>query len=121
MYIQVLKKRYKIVFSYIGTLFMFFSVVIMIPCIFCFLYPGEFNSSLSFLYTAILSFGFGLFLSLWTKLKPGTPVTIQEGSLIVLFVWIFGIIFSSCPLFLKAFYLFHMQFLNQQADGQQLA
>ncbi len=97
MYIQVLKKRYKIVFSYIGTLFIFFSVVIMIPCIFCILYPEEFNSSLSFLYTAILSFVFGLILSLWTKLKPGTPVTIQEGSLIVLFAWIFGIIFSSLP------------------------
>ncbi|MDK2950416.1 MAG: trk/ktr system potassium uptake protein [Kosmotogales bacterium] len=97
MYIQVLKKRYKIVFSYIGTLFMFFSIVLLIPCVFCVMYPGDLNSSLSFIYTAILSFLFGFILSIWTKLKPGTPVTIQEGSLIVLFVWIFGIFFSSLP------------------------
>ena len=97
MYIHSLKKRYQIVFGYIGNLFIYFPLILMIPVLFCFWYPEEWGDSLFFLASALVSLAFGFAFKYWLKVKPGTPISVQEGAIIVVFAWVFGIIFSALP------------------------
>lgn len=97
MYPKALKKRYKVIFGYIGELFVYFSVALLTPLIIGIWYPEELSNAEPFVYAALVSFLFGMAFKLWLKVKPGTPLTVQEGAIIVVFVWIFGIVFSALP------------------------
>ncbi|MEA2067281.1 MAG: potassium transporter TrkG [Thermotogota bacterium] len=101
MYLLTMKERYKVIFGYIGRLFTYFPIVISLPLLFFFWYPeSQLSDMLPFIYTAIIVMIFGLAFGITYKVKPGTPLTIQEGAIIVVLVWTFGIFFSSLPFYL---------------------
>ncbi|MGC9383360.1 MAG: TrkH family potassium uptake protein [Kosmotogaceae bacterium] len=101
MYLLTMKERYKVILGYIGRLFTYFPIVLSLPLLFFFWYPeNQFSDMLPFIYTAIIVLIFGLAFRITFKVKPGTPLTIQEGAIIVVLVWTFGIFFSSLPFYL---------------------
>jgi trk system potassium uptake protein TrkH len=56
MYRNLLKQRYRLVFGYIGNLFVFFPLVMMLPVLYCIWYPSVFVDSLPFLEAAVICF-----------------------------------------------------------------
>ncbi|MDD5743752.1 MAG: TrkH family potassium uptake protein [Mesotoga sp.] len=97
MYRNLLKQRYRLVFGYIGNLFVFFPLVLLLPMLYCIWDPSVFMESLPFLEAAVISFSFGMLFKLIMKVRPGAPITVQEGAIIVFFAWVCGIVFSALP------------------------
>mgnify|MGYP000883480479 FL=1 len=116
MHINLLKHRYRLVFGYIGNLFVFFPIILLLPLIYCFWNPELFLESLSFIVAAVISFLFGMLFKITMKVKPGSPITVQEGAIIVLFAWIFAIIFSAIP-FIFGGYLNFTQAIFEATSG----
>ncbi|MFO7882460.1 MAG: TrkH family potassium uptake protein [Kosmotogaceae bacterium] len=101
MYLITMKERYRIILGYIGQLFTYFPIIIMLPVMLFFWYSeNQFSEMLPFIYTALIVLVFGLAFRMTFKVKPGTPLTVQEGAIIVVLVWVFGIFFSSLPFYL---------------------
>ncbi|MDI9368365.1 MAG: TrkH family potassium uptake protein [Thermotogota bacterium] len=97
MFQNLLKQRYRLVFGYLGNLFVFFPIVLLIPLLYCIGNPGVFVESLAFITTAVLSFAMGLMLKLTMRVRPGSPITVQEGAIVVLFSWVIAILLSALP------------------------
>ncbi len=97
MFQNLLKQRYRLVFGYLGNLFVFFPIVLLIPLLYCIGNPDVFVQSLAFVTTAVLSFAMGLILKLTMRVRPGSPITIQEGAIVVLFSWVIAILLSALP------------------------
>lgn len=100
-YIEALKLQYKVIFHHVGTLFSYFSLVIMIPVLFCFAYPHEWPNAVYFAETAGISLSIGLLLKYLFTPPKNTPLTIKEGSIIVLLTWTLGILISALPFILS--------------------
>ena len=96
-YFSVVVRRFRIVFWNIGTLFTWFSAILLFPLIFLIFYPEEIHYALGFVESAILSFIFGISMKLASNIKESPAITVQEGAVIVLFSWIFAIFFSALP------------------------
>lgn len=97
MYRNLLKQRYRLVFGYIGNLFVFFPLVLLLPLLYCVWNPTTLMESLAFVQAAAMSFVVGLSFKISMKVRPGAPITVQEGALIVLFAWVLAILFSALP------------------------
>ncbi|WP_258001681.1 hypothetical protein [Mesotoga sp. Brook.08.YT.4.2.5.1] len=95
MFQNILKQRYRLVFGYLGNLFIFFPILLLIPLSYCIWNPSTFAESLSFIVTAFLSFVMGLVLKMTMRVKPGSAITVQEGAIVVLFSWIIAILLSA--------------------------
>ena len=96
-YIDLLKRRYRVVSWNLGTLFMGFSLILLFPLIFLIFYPEESSNAYYFVEAAAISFLLGYFLRSVSGLEKSEVVMIQEGAVIVLFSWIGVIILSALP------------------------
>ncbi|MCD6449836.1 MAG: TrkH family potassium uptake protein [Thermotogaceae bacterium] len=98
-YVTVLKRRYRVTLWNLGSLFLWFSLLILFPVIFVIFYPEELHNGLYFVYAAVISALLGYFLQVTSRIKKeeASLVTIQEGAVIVLFSWIGVIMLSSLP------------------------
>ncbi|MDK2864686.1 MAG: trk/ktr system potassium uptake protein [Thermotogota bacterium] len=96
-YTETLKLHYKIIFHHVGTLFTYFPVIVLVPILFCFAYPEEWSNALFFAETALVSLSLGLLLRYLFKPPKNAPLTIKEGTIIVLFTWTIGIFISALP------------------------
>ncbi len=92
-----LRERYRIVFGYVGNLFIFFPLLLLIPAVFALVFPHEVSYAIPFLLSGAIVLAFGLMLRLTMKVKPGTPVMPQEAPLIAVISWIISIVFSALP------------------------
>jgi len=96
-YLSVVVRRFRIVLWNVGTLFTWFSVILLFPLVFLIFYPEEVHYALGFVESAVLSFMFGIAIKLASNIKESHVITVQEGAVIVLFSWIFAIFFSALP------------------------
>ncbi len=92
-----LRERYRVIFGYVGNLFVFFPLLLMIPVFFTLVFSEEISHTLPFLISAALAFAFGFMLKTSTRVKPRTPITPQEAPIIVVIAWIMSIVFSALP------------------------
>jgi len=116
MFQNILKQRYRLVFGYLGNLFIFFPILLLIPLSYCIWNPSTFAESLSFIVTAFLSFVMGLVLKMTMRVKPGSAITVQEGAIVVLFSWIIAILLSALP-FVIGGYLDFTQAVFESTSG----
>lgn len=101
-YLSVVVRRFRIVLWNVGTLFTWFSAILLFPLVFLIFYPEEIHYALGFVESAVLSFIFGIAMKLVSGIKESHVITVQEGAVIVLFSWIFAIFFSALPfIFMK--------------------
>ncbi len=98
-YLSILKKRYSIILWNLGSLFQWFTFILLFPLIFVLFYPNELHSGVYFIEAAIISFLFGVFLKLSSSIskEEANIVMIQEGAVIVLFSWVGVILLSALP------------------------
>ncbi|PIJ63393.1 potassium transporter [Mesotoga sp. HF07.pep.5.2.highcov] len=106
MFLNLLKQRYRLVFGYLGNLFVFFPIVLLIPLLYCIWYPEDFLQSLAFVEAASISFVIGMALKLTMKVRPGSPISVQEGAIVVLFSWVMAIILSALPFIFAGYFNF---------------
>ncbi|MEO1286173.1 MAG: TrkH family potassium uptake protein [Chloroflexota bacterium] len=99
---QYLRERYRALFSYIGLIVAVIGIVQLIPLILLVFYPDEVSYAPSFLSVGLPVLLIGL-LS-WRLLKPkqDVSVTLQEGFVVVLLVWLIAMITGAIPIMLIA-------------------
>ena len=98
-YLSILRLRYRIISWNLGTLFQWFSLIILFPVVFVLFYPEEAPNSVPFVETAVVSFILGTSLKWLSGIekKDASTVMIQEGAVIVLFSWMGVILLSALP------------------------
>jgi len=96
-YSILLRKTYSHILGYTGSMLIGFSIVLLIPIFFCFLYPEEWGNSLYFIESAIITFMIGIALRYPNRMNKGNILTVKEGAIVVLLVWTLNIMFSALP------------------------
>lgn len=96
-YSVLLRRTYSHILGYTGNMLMGFSVILMIPIFFCFLYPEEWKNSLYFIESAATTFIVGVALRYPNKINKDNILTMKEGAIVVLLVWTLNIMFSALP------------------------
>lgn len=92
-----LKERYRQILHYCGLILLLSGVILFLPLISVFAYPGEIIYIKSFIIPAFSLMFLGLIL--WRFFYPSETIilNIQEGGVIVLVSWLLVMIFSSWP------------------------
>lgn len=115
-YKNILKARYRTMFSYIGFLVMGVGFFGLLPLATLFFFPEERGYLWAFLLPAAVALSLGcLFWLLFSSKEPPT-LSLTEGGIIVLFIWCFAICFSMLP-FLLAGILSPLQALFESVSG----
>jgi len=96
-YSIMLKRTYSHILGYTGNMLIGFSIVLMIPVIFCFLYPDEWKNSWYFVESSVITFIIGFALRYPNKTDKNNVLTVKEGAIVVLLVWTLNILFSALP------------------------
>ena len=97
-YKSYLKVQYKTILGSLGWMFMSFALILLFPLIFCLFYPEEFSNAIYFVESAAISFLLGYILwFFFGKGSQSNKLTIHEGAIIIFFVWLGAVFFSSLP------------------------
>jgi trk system potassium uptake protein TrkH len=92
-----LKKKYRAILSYCGSILFLGGSLMLLPLLCLFFWPEEIHELPGFLLPALLLIGLGLFLWLTFKSSAAIPLTVQEGGVIVLVIWVFMCLVSAWP------------------------
>ncbi|MDK2886762.1 MAG: trk/ktr system potassium uptake protein [Thermosipho sp. (in: thermotogales)] len=90
-------EQYQIIFFNVGSILLFYPIILLIPTIFAFFYPFEWMHIFAFILPSIISLSLGFFLRKISKLESSPTVTVREGAVIVLFTWISVVLIGSIP------------------------
>ena len=97
-YRSYLRIQYRTILGSLGWMFMSFALILLLPLIFCIFYPHEFENAIYFVEAAALSFLLGYILwFFFGKKLQNSKLTIHEGAIIIFFVWMGAVFFSSLP------------------------
>ncbi|MGM0603077.1 MAG: TrkH family potassium uptake protein [Bacillota bacterium] len=98
-YKDLLVSRYFLIFKYTGMIIMFAGAAILSPLLVLFAYPEEINYSFYFISAGGLAVLTGLLLYIYgiKNKKEDVELSLNEGSLIVIFSWLGAIVFSAVP------------------------
>ncbi len=98
-YRDMIKMKYRTIMRNLGWMLICFSVILLIPIVFCIFYPEEFPNSIYFFESAALSFicGYTLWFFFSNKKTADQHITVHEGAIIVLFAWLGAVFFSALP------------------------
>lgn len=91
-----LEQKYQIIFSYTGLISAFAGMTILSPLLALFAYPQETELAWGFCLPGFLLLILGLLL--WQQLKqPASSLSVQDGSIVVVLVWLIAIAFGTIP------------------------
>ncbi|MDN5338616.1 MAG: trk/ktr system potassium uptake protein, partial [Thermotogaceae bacterium] len=96
-YSRILRKTYSHILGYTGNMLIGFSIILLIPVVFCFFYPEEWKNSIYFFESSIVTSVIGFALRYANKPNRENVLTVKEGAIIVLLVWTLNILFSAFP------------------------
>jgi len=96
---RLLISRYFLILKYTGIIIMFAGTAILSPLIFLTAYPEEFNYSFDFILAGGSALLVGVLFYFYgsKKKKEGVDLSLNEGSIIVIFSWLAAIFFSALP------------------------
>lgn len=95
--IDILKKRYKLIFGYTGVILTGISMAMIIPLATMPFFPYKKIEVFAFLIMSFLTAVIGLGLKRLIKNKHNVTMSVQEGGIIVLLSWVITIIMSAFP------------------------
>lgn len=95
---EFLRQRYCAILSHTGTILSLSSVLMLSPLLAILAYPQEAKNFWSFVIPAVSLGLLGLFLWRFFRASLSSPLTTQEGGVIVVISWIVVILFSAWPI-----------------------
>lgn len=99
-YNNYLRSRYVIITRYIGAIILLIGLLLLVPLALLVIYPDEADEATGFLAAGVPLIALGALMSLWARpVRDDEPVSlsVQEGALIVLVVWLAAVVFGSIP------------------------
>jgi len=96
--INHLKERYAVILSAIGLMLLLCSGLLVTPLLALFVWPDQMVHAPEFAMPAVILAMIGMMLWRFFRIRSFTPLSVQEGGLIVLTSWLIVIVFSAWPL-----------------------
>ena len=90
--------------NYYGQFFILMGILLLVPLIVVMFYPKDFHQIYAFIIPSIMSIVIGMLICMIHPKRnhnKSWKMSQYEGSLIVLFAWVIGIIFGALPFFIS--------------------
>lgn len=101
-YQAYIRSRYRVLWRYIGLIWMFIAVVMLSPLLILPFYPEEAPLAPGFLLPAVPFLLLGFLLYKWLYVEGDTSPTFQEGMAVVVVAWLAAALIGALPLLILA-------------------